>query len=150
MSMKKPIVTILAVSLILAGIYYLQRAPGAVPNDKKKRLEDFLKKTVVETLEQDYRSHGMTITVLVTYVTADGITKKETDQDNVYFAQGRVSYIIKGKRTWRDKDGNLIRLGPEQEITHWYTCGVLEDRYLGTLMKDDRNLLQFYADNPML
>ena len=42
-----------------------------------------------------------------------------------------------------------IQLGPEQEITHWFSCGILEDRYLGTLMKDDRNRLQFYADNPM-
>jgi hypothetical protein len=146
--MKKSIITILAALLILAGIYYLQHDPGAVPNDKKKKIEDFLKTVVVDTLEQDYRSHGITITVLVTSATIDRITKKETGQDNVYFAQGRVSYIIKGKRTWHDKEGNLIQLGPEQETTHWYTCGMLEDRYLNALRKDDRNRLQFYADNP--
>ena len=149
MMMRKPIITIIIVSLILAGIYYLQHGPNTVPNDKKKKIEEFLKTVVVETLEQDYRSHGMTITVLVSSLTIDRITKKETDQDNVYFAQGRVSYIVKGKRTWRDKEGNLIQLGPEQEITHWYSCGILEDRYLGVLLKDDRNRFTLYADNPM-
>lgn len=148
--MKKPIISIIVVSLILAGIYYFQRGPGTPPDDKKKKIESFLKTVVVDTLEQDYRSHGITITVQVTSLTIDRITKKETDQDNVYFAQGRVSYIIKGKRTWQDKEGNPIQLGPEQEITHWYTCGILEDRYLGALRKDDRNGLQFYADKPML
>ncbi len=147
--MKKPIIIIIAASLILTGIYYLQHSPGAVPEDKKKKIEGFLKTVVVDTLEQDYRSHGMTITVLVTSLTIDRITKKETEQDNRYFAQGRVSYIIKGKRTWQDMEGNPIQLGPEQEITHWYTCGVLEDRYIGVLLKDDRNRLQLYADNPM-
>ena len=149
MMMRKPIITIIIVSLILAGIYYLQHGPGTVPDDKKKKIEAFLKTVVVDMLGQDYRGRGITITVLVTNVTIDRITKKETDQDNVYFAQGRVSYIIKGKRTWQDKEGNLIQLGPEQEITHWFSCGILEDRYLGTLVKDDRNRLQFYADNPM-
>jgi hypothetical protein len=147
--MRKLIVIIIVLSFILAGIYYFQRGPGAVPDDKKKKVEDFLKAVVVDTLEQDYRSHGMGVTVLVTGVTVDRITKTETEQDNVYFAQGRVSYIIKGKRTWRDTEGNRIQLGPEQEITHWFSCGVLEDRYLGSLLKDDRNRLQFYADNPM-
>lgn len=150
MVMKKPIIILIGISLILAGIYYSQRGPGAVPDDKKKGIEDFLKTVVIDAMEQDYRSHGITITVLVTNLTIDRITKKETDQDNVYVAQGRVSYIIQGKRTWRDKDGNLIQLGPEQEITHWFSCGILEDRYLGTFRKDDRNRLQFYADNPML
>lgn len=147
--MRKPIVTIIVVSLILANIYYLQHGPGAVPNDKKEKIKNFLKTVVVDTLEQDYRGHGITITVQVTNVTIGRITKNETDQDNVYFAQGRVSYIIKGKRTWQDKEGNRIQLGPEQEITHWFSCGILEDRYLGALIKDDRNRLQFYADNPM-
>ena len=146
---RKPVIIILAASLLFSGIYYLQRGPGTVPNDKKKKIEDFIKTVVVDTLEQDYRSHGITITVLVTSLTIDRITKKETDQDNVYFAQGRVSYIIQGKRTWRDKEGNLIQLGPEQEIPHWYTCGILEDRYLGALLKDDRNRFTLYADNPM-
>jgi hypothetical protein len=147
--MKKPIIIIIVIVLVLAGIYYLQRGPSAVPDDTKKRIEVFLRTVVADALEQDYRSHGITITVPVTSLTIDRITKKETDQDNVYFAQGRVSYIIKGKRTWRDKEGNLIQLGPEQEITHWFSCGVLEDRYLGTFRKDDRNRLQFYADNPI-
>ncbi len=147
--MRKPIIAIVAVSLVIAGVYYLHRGPSAVPDDKKGKIEKFIRALAADTLEQDYRSHGITITVLVTNVTIDRITKKETEQDNVYFAQGKISYIIKGKRTWRDKEGNLIQLGPEQEITHWYTCGVLEDRYLGALFKDDRNRLQFYADNPM-
>ena len=44
----------------------------------------------------------------------------------------------------------VSQLGPEQEITHWYSCGILEDRYLGVLLKDDRNRFTLYADNPML
>ncbi len=147
--MRKSIIIIIVILFIFAGIYYLQYSPNSVPEDKKGKIEKFLKTAVVDTLEQDYRSHGITITVLVTGLTIDRITKKETEQDNRYFAQGRVSYIIKGKRTWQDKEGNPIQLGPEQEITHWYTCGVLEDRYIGVLLKDDRNRLQFYADNPM-
>ena len=146
--MKKPIMLIIALALLLGGVYFFTRASVTVPADKKQQIEKFIKTVVVDTLERDYRSHGMTISILVTGITIDRITKKETDQDNVYFAQGRVSYIIKGKRTWQDKEGNPIQLGPEQEITHWFSCGILEDRYLGTLMKDDRNRLEFYADNP--
>jgi hypothetical protein len=147
--MKKLIIAILAAALVLAGIYFLRHSSSAVSNEKKEQIGKFIKTVVVDTLEQDYRSHGMTITVLVTSLTIDRIAKKETGQDNVYFAQGSVSYIIKGKRTWHDKEGNLIQLGPEQEITHWYTCGILEDRYLGAFLKDDNNRLQFYADNPL-
>jgi hypothetical protein len=146
--MKKTFIPI-ALLLFAAAVYLLASGPDTIPKDKTEAIRDFLKKAIAESLEQDYRSHGITITVLVTSLTVDRITKKETDQDNVYFAQGRVSYIIKGKRTWRDKEGNLMQLGPEQEITHWYTCGILEDRYLGVFLKDDRNRLQFYADNPM-
>jgi hypothetical protein len=149
MMIRKPIVTIIVASLILAGIYYFQHGPGIVPDDKKKKIEDFLKTVVVDTLEQDYRRHNITITVQVTNITIDRITKTKTKQDNVYIVNGRVSYMIKGKRAWHDKEGNLIQLGPEQEITHWFSCGILEDRYLGALLKDDRYRLQFYADNPM-
>ena len=138
-----------ALLLFAAAVYLLAGGPGTIPKDKADAIEGFLKTVVADTLEQDYRSHGITITVLVASVTIDRITKKETDQDNVYVAQGRVSYIIQGKRTWRDKEGNLIQLGSGQEITHWFSCGILEDRYLGTFRKDDRNRLQFYADNPM-
>ncbi len=145
---RKPIIIII-LSLILAGIYYILHSPVTVPEDKKEKIEKFLKTVIVDTQEQDYRSHGITITVQVTDLTIDHITKKETEQDNVYFAEGRVSYIIKGKRTWQDKEGNPIQLGPEQEISHWYTCGILEDRYLGAFRKDDRNRFALYADNPM-
>jgi len=145
----KKVTLLLALLLSAAGVYWLLGGPRPVPQDKIEAIRDFLKTTVAESLRQEYRSHGMTISVLVASVTIDRITKKETEQDNMYFAQGRVSYIIKGKRTWRDKEGNLIQLGPEQEITHWFSCGVLEDRYLGTFREDDRNRLQFYADNPM-
>ena len=119
-----------------------------ISQDTAVKIELFLKKTVSDTLEEDYRSHKMSMHVVVTEVRIDKLTKKETTQDNVYLAQGRVSYIVKGKRRWRDKEGNIIQLDPEAEISHWFTCGVLEDRYLGALFKDDRNRLTFYADKP--
>lgn len=149
MMIKKPIIAILIVVLILIGIYYFIQGPSAIPKAKVGKIENFLKTIAVDTLEQDYQRHNITITVLVTNVTIDRITKTETKQDNAYIVNGRISYMIKGKRAWHDKEGNLVQLGPEQEITHWFSCGILEDRYLGTLLKDDGNHLQFYADNPM-
>jgi hypothetical protein len=119
-----------------------------ISQDTAVRIELFLKKVVADTLEEDYRSHNIDINVVVTDVRIDRLTKKETAQDNVYFAKGRVSYLVKGKRSWKDKEGNTVRLDPEGEISHWFTCGVLEDRYLGALFKDDRNRLTFYADKP--
>lgn len=119
-----------------------------ISHDTRVKIELFLKKTVADTLEEDYRSHGMSMHVVVTGVRINRLTKKETAQDNVYSAQGRVSYIVKGKRRWKDKEGNIIQLDPEAEVSHWFTCGVLEDRYLGALFKDDRNRLTFYADKP--
>jgi hypothetical protein len=119
-----------------------------ISQDTRVKVELFLKQTVVDTLEEDYRSHNMSMHVVVTDVRIDRLTKKETAQDNVYFAQGRVSYIVKGKRRWKDKEGNVMQLDPEAEISHWFTCGVLEDRYLGALFKDDRNRLTFFADKP--
>jgi hypothetical protein len=119
-----------------------------ISQDTAIKIELFLRKTVAETLEEDYRSHNMNMHVVVTGVRIDRLMKKETAQDNVYFALGRVSYIVKGKRRWKDKEGNIIQLDPEAETSHWFTCGVLEDRYLGTLFKDDRKRLTFYADKP--
>lgn len=114
-----------------------------------KKIKQFIRKEVADSLEEDYRSHNINISVLVTNVRMDRITKKETKQDNVYYARGSVSYRIKGKRRWADKEGNIIELDPEQEITHWFSCGILEDKYMGALLKDSRNRLTFYADNPV-
>lgn len=119
-----------------------------ISQDTAVKIELFLKKVVADTLEEDYRSHNIDIHVVVTDMRIDKLTKKETAQDNVYFAQGRVSYRVTGKRSWKDKEGNMIQLDPEGEISHWFTCGVLEDRYLGALFKDDRNRLTLYADKP--
>ncbi len=119
-----------------------------VSREKQEAIRQFIKTEIVDSLEQDYRSHGMTITVVVTDIAFDRLTKREMPQDNRYDVLGRASYVIKGKRAWRDREGNLVTLGPEQAITHWFTCGILEDRYLGTLRRDDRNRLSFYADKP--
>lgn len=120
-----------------------------IPEDRVEKIKQFIRKEVADSLEEDYRSHNINISVLVTNVRMDSITKKETKQDNVYYALGSVSYIIKGKRRWVDKEGNIIELDPEQEITHWFSCGILEDKYMGALLKDGRNRLTFYADNPI-
>ncbi len=137
--------------LILSAIaaYWLFAGPRPVPQEKTDAIRQFLMQTVAESLKQDYRSHGIPITAQVTDLTLDRITKKETDQDIAYYAVGRVTYIIRGPKTWRDREGNLVQLEPGQAITHWFSCGILEDRYLGMFLRDDRNRLQFYADDPM-
>ncbi len=119
-----------------------------VPQDSIRKLEPFLKELAAKRLEEDYRSHNIQIRAVVTGMHIDGLKKQETAQDNVYAVRGMVSYRIEGKRTWRDREGNIIRLGPEQEITHWFTCGVLEDRYLGRLFEDDKNRLALFAEKP--
>lgn len=118
------------------------------PEKKLADIEHFLKTVVIDTLEEDYKRHNIYIKVVVTNLTIDRITRKDIYEYLSYSAQGRVSYIIEGRREWRDKEGNIIRLGPEEEITHWFSCGVLEDRY-GELLKDAKNRFTFYADAPL-
>jgi hypothetical protein len=120
----------------------------SIPDNKKEQIEQFLRNVVVETQEENYHRHNIGINVVVTKLKVDTITQEETDEYVSYFARGSVSYVIKGKRKWKDKEGNLIQLDPEGEITHWFSCGILEDRY-GDLLKDSRNRLTFYADNPV-
>ena len=117
-------------------------------NDTVVKIEQFLKNVVAETLETDYHSHNIDVKAVVTDLKIDNLTAKDTYQDTVYFAVGKVTYIIKGKRQWKDKEGNIIQLGPEQEITHWYSCGVLEDKYMHVFYKDEKHRLALYADKP--
>ena len=119
-----------------------------INNDTARKIGQFIKSEVADDLEKDYRAHNIDIKVVVTDLTIDGLSKSETAQDTVYLAQGKVSYIIRGKRKWKDQYGNIIQLDPEGEITHWYTCGVLEDKYMHALFKDDRHRLAFHADKP--
>ena len=119
-----------------------------IDNDTVEKIGRFIKSEVANVLEKDYRAHNIDIKVDVTDLTIDSLSKSETAQDTIYLAQGKVSYIIQGKRKWKDQYGNIIQLDPEGEITHWYTCGVLEDKYMHTLFKDDRHRLQFHADKP--
>ena len=119
-----------------------------INNDTARKIGRFIRSEVADDLEKDYRAHNIDIKVVVTDLTIDGLSKSETAQDTAYLAQGKVSYIIRGKRTWKDQYGNIIQLDPEREITHWYTCGVLEDKYMHALFKDDRHRLQFHADKP--
>lgn len=132
----------------IVAIYHLTGCQKTEPQDKKEKIENFLRTVVVDTLEKDYQRHNITITVIVTDLKADSITKEKTPEYIVYSARGRVSYIIKGKREWQDDEGNLVRLDPEGKITHWFTCEIFEDKY-GELYKDKyRNRLMFYADKP--
>jgi len=131
--------------LLVSANYYCKNMSTNMPANRVKQIEQFLKSTVAETLEADYKRHNMTLTVVVTGLEIDKIHKTETDTFISYVATGKVSYVIKGKREWKDEQGNIIRLDPEQEITHWFSCGVLEDRY-GSLLKDRRNRLSFYAE----
>jgi hypothetical protein len=145
--MKKIFILIL-LALAVVAVYHLTSGSKTVPQDKIAAIENFLKTIVVDTLEKDYQRHNIHITVVVTHLKTDRITKERTPESIIYAAQGRVSYIIKGKREWRVKEGNRMRLDPEAEITHWFGCEIYEDRY-GELFKDKyRNRLVFYADKP--
>jgi len=119
-----------------------------VHRDTVEKLVQFIKGMATNTLERDYRSQGMAIHALVSDVRIDPIARRETEQDHVYLVRGRITYRIAGNRVWKDKEGNIIQLGPEQDITHWFICGVLEDKYMHTLFQDDRSRLAFYADEP--
>ncbi len=146
-SMRRLLITVVLV-LSVAAFYHLMSGPKTVPKDKTGKIENYLRTVVVDTLEKDYQRHNINITVVVTDLKTDRITKETTPEYSIYAAQGRVSYMIKGKREWRVKEGNLIRLAPEAEITHWFSCEIFEDRY-GELYKDKyRNRLEFYAENP--
>jgi len=144
--MKKPIIIIAVLVISLIGVYYWTNRAGTISKEKTERIKHFLRTVVVNTLELDYKRHNMQITAVVSKLEVDGITSKETLEYILYSAQGRVSYIIQGKRDWLDQEGNPIQLGPETEITHKFTCGVREDRY-GDLSQDDRKRFAFYADD---
>ncbi len=134
---------------IVLAICCYSCGPGEIPKEKVTKIERFLRNAVKDAREEDYRRHNINIEVLVTGLKTERITRRETAEDNEYFVQGKVSYRIKGKRSWEDKEGNIIELEPEQEIIHWFSCGVLEDKYMGILFKDNKNRLIFYADNPL-
>ncbi len=147
--MKKLLIALLtAAALAGIAVLLLRTGPKPVSREKIGRLEDFIKQVVAEDLDRDYRSRGIPVGAEVTAVRIDRATERDTEQDRVYDVRGSVTYVLKGGKTWRDREGNEIRLGTDQEITHWFTCGVLEDKYLGTLYRDDRNNLMFYADKP--
>ena len=144
--MKKPLIIILVLVISLVSVYYWTNRTRTISNEKAGQIKQYLRKVVVNSLEQDYKRHNMQITAVVTKLDVDGITSEETLEYILYSAQGRVSYLIQGKRDWFDQAGNPIQLGPETEITHKFTCGVREDRY-GDLSQDDRKRLAFFADD---
>jgi hypothetical protein len=146
--MRKKIHAIILLPVVLAICCY-SCGPKEIPKEKVTNIERFLRNAVKNAREEDYRRHDINIEVLVTGLKIERITKKETEEDNEYFVQGRASYIIKGKRKWEDKEGNIVELEPEQEIARWFSCGILEDKYIGVLFKDNKNRLTFYADNPI-
>lgn|GEM_PF-2379752 len=137
-------VTVLVV-FVLSGCCF-SNGSEPIPKQKRERMEGFIRNTVVQTLKKTYHDHDIYIDVIVTNLKIDKVNTEETDEYIFYNTQGRVSYVIKGERAWKDKEGNLIQLDPEQEITHWFSCGIREDRY-GELLNDDRNRLTFYFDN---
>lgn len=146
--MKKIIILIIVV-LAVAVAYHFTGGSKAIPQKKVEAIERLLKTIVIDTLEKNYRSHHIDITVDVTSLKTDRITREVTPQYISYTAYGKVSYIIKGKREWHDNEGNLIRLDPEREITHWFSCDILEDRY-GELYTDKYRIpLALYADKPL-
>jgi hypothetical protein len=146
--MRKKTNALILVSVLFA-VYCYACGPKEIPKGKVENIERFLRDAVKDNREEDYRSHGIHISVLVTGLKIEVITKRETAEDYEYFVQGKVSYMIKGKRRWEDKEGQIIELEPEQEITHWFSCGILEDKYIGLLFKDKKNRLTLYADSPI-
>src|SRR5574337_348081 len=115
--MKKSIVLTTVIVFFLASVYFFIVDTRSVSKEKAERIEIFSKKLVAEALEQDYRRHNIDISVVVTNATIERITKEENGEYLSYAVYGQVSYVIKGKREWRDAEGNLIRLDPEGEIT---------------------------------
>lgn len=147
--MKKTSIVLLV--MILAVILFLMRSrDDRVPQDKIVQLKSFLSGHIADQLTLDYTRHKVPLTVSITALTITGIRKSETEQDHRYLISGTVSYARRGQSTWRDQQGNEIRFEPGKEVTHWFRCGVLEDRYLGTFFIDDRNRLTLYADKPEL
>jgi hypothetical protein len=145
----KKIIVLIIVALAVAVVYHLTSGSKAIPQKKVEAIERLLKTIVIDTLEKDYCSHNIAITVVVTSLKTDRITKEANPQYISYTAYGKVSYIIKGKREWHDNEGNLIRLDPERETTHWFSCEILEDRY-GELYTDKYRIpLALYADKPL-
>jgi hypothetical protein len=148
-SPMKKILILIILALAVIAVHHLTSGSKALPPDKIAAIESYLKTIVVDTLEKDYHRHNINITALVTHLKTYRIVKKKGPEYIIYAAQGRVSYIIKGKREWQDQEGNRIRLDPETEITHWFGCEIYEDPY-GELFKDKyRNRLVFYADDPV-
>jgi hypothetical protein len=146
--MRKKIHSIILLPVVLT-ICCHSCGPREIPKNKVENIERFLRNAVKDNREEDYRRHDINIEVFVTGLKIERLTTKETEEDNEYFVQGKVSYVIKGKRKWKDKEGNIIELEPEQEITRWFSCGILEDKYIGVLFKDKTNRLSFYADSPI-
>jgi hypothetical protein len=145
----KKIIILIIVALTVAVVYHLTSGSKTIPLNKVEAIQRLLRTIVIDTLEKDYRSHNINITVVVTSLKTDRITKEVNPQDISYTAYGKVSYIIKGKREWHDNEGNLIRLDPEREISHWFSCEILEDRY-GELYTDKYRIpLALYADKPL-
>jgi hypothetical protein len=146
--MKKLFIALILALAVLI-VYYSASGPKTVPPEEVVRAESFLKTLIAETLESDYQRHNITITASVVNLTISRITQEKTPEKISYDVLGTVTYIIKGKREWRDAEGNLVRLDPESEITRWFSCEIYEDRY-GELYKDKyRNHLVFYADKPV-
>jgi hypothetical protein len=146
--MKKILIILIIVVLAVAVVYHLTSGSKTISQNKVEAIERLLKTIVIDTLEKDYRSHNINITVVVTSLKTDRITKEVDPQYISYTAYGKVSYIIQGKREWLDNEGNPIRLDPEKEITHWFSCEILEDRY-GELYTDKYRIpLALYADKP--
>jgi len=135
-------------SALLLALCLFACGPGELARDKKEKLEQFLRTMVSDTMGEDYRRHNVFIDVQVTGLTADRVSITETKEDVRYLIVGRVSYIIKGKRTWQNREGSTIELDPEQEITHWFSAGVLEDKYMGALLRDKKNPLTYHAKQP--
>jgi hypothetical protein len=145
----KKIFILIVLALTVVIVIWLTSGAGTIPREKTATIKRYLNTVIAETLEQDYQRHNITIAVLVSDLTIDKITKKETREFISYTAYGKVTYIIIGKRTWLDKEGNLIQLDPETNITHWFSCEILEDRY-GDLYTDKYKIpLTLYADKPL-
>jgi hypothetical protein len=85
----------------------------------------------------------------VTDLTIDRIKKKASSGFISYTIYGKVTYRIQGNREWRDNEGNLIRLDPESEIMHWFSCEIQEDRYGEFYVDKYRIPLTLYADKPI-
>jgi hypothetical protein len=144
--MKK--LTIAAGTAILAVCFFACTHEVKVPDKTVARLEAHLSAKIGDQLTRENEARRVPMTVSVDKVGISRIAASETAQDFKYLVRGTVTYHRNGPSRWKDQFGNEVHADAGTSITRWFSCGVLEDRSLGSFFDDIDNRLILYADKP--